>query len=73
MSFDNRAPSWAPDACALSAAERPLRSAEFSTLFAGSLRAGRTRPACLRSRRTAVVTERLRGRAPLPIFFETLG
>jgi hypothetical protein len=28
-------PSWAPDACTLPAAERPLRRVEFDDLFAG--------------------------------------
>lgn len=35
---------WAPDACTLPAADRPLRQAEFDQLFATSLRAA-DRPA----------------------------
>jgi hypothetical protein len=30
--------AWAPEACTLPAADRPLRVAEFDTLFTGSLR-----------------------------------
>jgi hypothetical protein len=33
------ATDWVPDSCTLPTAERPLRLAEFDTLFAGSLRA----------------------------------
>jgi hypothetical protein len=35
---DASAASWAPQACTLSSRERPLRAAEFDTLFANSLR-----------------------------------
>jgi hypothetical protein len=36
--FDPGPAGWAPAACTLPRAERPLRAAEFSTLFAASLR-----------------------------------
>ncbi len=36
---DAAAPNWAPDACTLPAAERPLRGAEFAGLLTDSVRA----------------------------------
>jgi hypothetical protein len=37
MTTNPASSGWAPDACTLPAAERPLRGAEFSALFATSL------------------------------------
>ncbi len=35
---DSTSPDWVPAACTLPTAERPLRVAEFDTLFAGAVR-----------------------------------
>jgi hypothetical protein len=45
MTSDSSAETWAPTACTLPTAERPLRLAEFDGLFATALQAiGRTGP-----------------------------
>lgn len=50
MTTPSQPPTWAPDACTLPTAERPLRLAEFDDLFTGLTSLDRLSPVHVRMR-----------------------